>query len=187
MEDDKGHNYYINLNKQLISMNHHVPLESIQYNFFVSGISKICSAQASRSRIGTGHVSLSRRYTKQKHQFIYPMLDYIDTAEDAESIYRVMSMTVKDSLDVYEQITSKVIGVKKSDARYVVPVNTATSRHWWFNCRALRNFLQLRLTPEAEPEIRRLAYLLLDTVLVATPSLFQDIAEEFQGAINANV
>ena len=53
---------------------------------------------------------------------------------------------------------------------------------WWkhlsINARSLRNFFHLRLTSNAEPEIRRLATILLGIVTSVTPSLFEDIYHE---------
>lgn len=48
-------------------------------------------------------------------------------------------------------------------------------RVWWINARALRDFFRLRLAPDAEWEIRRIALMLYDIVIELTPSLFEDI------------
>jgi thymidylate synthase (FAD) len=163
------------LNKKLVNLNHLTPLESIQFNFFVSGISKACGAQLSRHRIGQGHVSLSRRYTQQKPEFVYPMLNYVDDTDHARLIYDVISDGIQDAYERYEQLRKPIIGVKKGDARYLIPVATATSRHWWVNARALRDFFRLRLHPTAEAEIRRLAAMVYNIAMTATPSLFEDM------------
>lgn len=170
------------LNAKLISKGHLTPFESVQYTFKITGISKACGAQLSRHRIGQGHVSASRRYKKQEPSFVYPILDYIHDAEEVENIYRVMSMSVKDSMDTYNQLTQSVIGVRKQDARLLIPVNSATERVWWINARALMDFFRLRLEPTAEWEIRRLAYLLLNLVVEMHPSFFKDIAKKFMPA-----
>jgi thymidylate synthase (FAD) len=168
------------LNRKLVKLNHLTPLESIQFNFFVSGISKACGAQLSRHRIGQGHVSLSRRYTEQKPEFVYPLLDYIPDPEDAKAIYDVISGGIQDSYKRYEQLRQPVIGVKKGDARYLIPVATSTARHWWVNARALRDFFRLRLQLSAESEIRRLAVMVFNTVIAITPSLFSDIGSLYE-------
>ena len=168
-----------NLNRKLIKMNHLTPLESVQFNFRVWGISKICGAQMSRHRIGQGHISGSRRFRKQEAGFIYPLLDYIKTEDEVRSIYGVMSAGIQDAYERAEQLKQEVIGVKKSDARYLIPASTANERNWWINARALRSFFQLRLASNAEWEIRRIAFLILDSVMSVTPSLFEDIAEQF--------
>jgi len=165
------------LNKKLIRMEHLVPLESVQFNFSVKGISKACGAQLSRHRIGQGHVSLSRRYTRQKANFIYPLFDYIEEEPVVRSLYTQLSAYCETSLIHYKSMLDE--GVKKQDSRLFMPVNVATERSWWINARALRDLFRLRLDPAAEWEIRRVSFILLDIVYTITPSLFQDIYEKY--------
>ena len=165
------------LNKKLIKMEHLVPLESVQFNFLVRGISKACGAQLSRHRIGQGHVSLSRRYTKQKANFIYPLFDYVEEEPIVRSLYTQLSVYCETSLAHYKSMLDD--GVKKQDSRLFMPVNVATERSWWINARALRDLFRLRLDPAAEWEIRRVSFILLDIVYKITPSLFQDIYEKY--------
>ena len=88
----------IKLNKNLIKMGHHTPLEAIQLNFHISGISKTCGAQVSRHRVGQGHVSASRRFQEQKPAFVYPMLSYIKDENSAITLLTQMEIVVqKDS------------------------------------------------------------------------------------------
>lgn len=167
------------LNTKLINLGHLTPFESIQFNFKVSGISKACAAQMSRHRIGQGHVSLSRRYTSQKPNFIYPLLTYVNDENEAKKIYTSIATHNIDSYNLYMELRNK--GITKQDARMVIPVSVATERNWFVNARALRDFLKLRLDPAAEWEIRRLAELLLSIVMHLTPSIFEDIEKKFAG------
>jgi thymidylate synthase (FAD) len=166
------------LNKKLIKMGHNVPLESLTYNFYVTGLSKAAGAQWSRHRIGAGHVSLSRRYTQQQPKFVYPTLNYIKNKDEVEATYKLMSGACENAYRAYKFLIDT--GAKKQDARLIMPVNVATTRNAWANARALRDFFRLRLDPAAEEEIRRLAFILLDIVFTATPSLFEDIVEKFK-------
>ena len=168
-----------NLNKKLISMGHLTPFEAVQYNFKVSGISKACSAQKSRHRIGQGHVSLSRRYTEQKPKFVYPLLEYIDNEDEARNIYKELSDN--NSVQFLKFVNLRESGVKKQDARMIMPVSVATEQNWFINARALRDFFNLRLDPAAEWEIRRLSKLVLNIVMHNTPSFFEDIEKKFAG------
>ena len=166
------------LNKKLLKLKHDTPFEVIQYVFEVTGISKAASAQISRHRIGQGHISLSRRYTKQQPKFIYPPLEYMVNEDEAEATYLLMSGACENAYRAYKFLIDT--GAKKQDARLIMPVNVATSRKWWINARALRDFFKLRLDPAAEWEVRRLAYMLLDIVYVAMPSLFEDIVVKYK-------
>ncbi len=165
----------LNLNQKLIQLGHHTPLEAIQYNFKVDGISKACSAQLSRHRI-SGHVSSSRRYQKQKEAFVYPILEKVEDEAVAETTYQILADIFKRSMLEYQRL--QAYGLKKGDIRYLVPVASACSRIWWINARSLRNFFNLRLHESAEQEIRRLAFMLLFIVMEITPSLFLDLAHQ---------
>lgn len=163
------------LNEKLIRMGHHTPLEAIQFNFFVTGISKSCGAQVSRHRIGQGHVSSSRRFQSGEVGFIYPPLDYIDDEEVVRTLLLEYSRLNKMLATEYKA-TFKV-AVKKEDARMILPVSRATQRYWFINARALRDFFRLRLAADSEWEIRRLAWILFDIVKPMMPSLFCDLEE----------
>lgn len=171
------------LNKHLIKMGHLTPLEAIQYNFHVIGISKACSAQASRHRIGSGHVSKSRRFQAAEMGFVYPLLNKVERESEATHIYKVLSGQFLSSQNQYNHLRNDV-GLNKTEARLIIPVASATERIWWMNARSLRSFLELRLAPDAEAEIRRLSFMLLDIVSAITPSLFEDISLKYKGENN---
>ena len=164
------------LNRNLVKLGHHTPLEAIQFNFHVTGISKACGAQISRHRVGQGHVSSSRRYQEQGIHFVYPILDSIEDADDARKIYALTQDSYKDAYFTYTSL--RKLGAKKGDARYVIPTASASERIWWVNARALRDFLRLRLHPTAESEIRRLATMIHGIVSKITPTLFEDIERD---------
>ena len=168
----------IALNKKLLKMKHDTPFEVIQYVFEVKGISKAAGSQISRHRAGQGHISLSRRYTQQQLKFVYPTLNYMQNEDEVEVIYKLMSGACENAYKAYQFLIDT--GAKKQDARLIMPVNVATTRKWWINARALRDFFRLRLDPSAEEEVRRLAFILLDIVFIATPSIFEDIVEKFR-------
>lgn len=161
------------LNGKLIELGHHTPLEAIQFNFKISGISKAAGAQISRHRIGQGHVSSSRRYQNQEPAFVYPLLLSIKDEALVATTYHILNDFYKASFLEYSRF--RTIGIGKGDARYVIPVSSAQERVWWINARALRDFFKLRLAPSAEGEIRRLAFMVLNIVYQIVPSLFEDI------------
>jgi len=162
------------LNRKLIERGHLTPIESVTFNFYVTGISKIAGSQLSRHRIGQGHVSSSRRFRQQEMSFVYPMLNYMKDEREVKQVYELMSLSNQHAFEQYLLLKGRHKDVKKSDARYIIPASTATMRHWWVNARALRDFLRLRLAPDAEAEIRRLAGMVLVIAKEVTPSLFED-------------
>lgn len=162
------------LNRKLIGLGHMTPLESLQFNFRVSGISKACGAQMSRHRIGQGHVSSSRRFQAQGAAFVYPLLSYITNETDARDALMKLSEVNRKAYEIYEDLRNSN-RLHKEDARRAIPVASSQERVWWINARALRDFLRLRLPKDAEWEIRRIAVMLYNLVSEATPSLFEDI------------
>ncbi len=162
------------LNRKLIGLGHMTPIESLQFNFRVSGISKACGAQMSRHRIGQGHISSSRRFQAQGAAFVYPLLSYITDETDARDALMKFSDVNRKAYEIYEDLRNSN-KLHKEDARRAIPVASSQERVWWINARALRDFLRLRLPKDAEWEIRRIAVMLYNLVSEATPSLFDDI------------
>jgi thymidylate synthase (FAD) len=162
------------LNKKLLKMGHDTPFEAVQFNLHISSISKLCGAQLSRYRL-SGHISASRRYRKQQPAFVYPLLQNIKDHKEVKEILNFISQQNERAYNAYLYLRNTLT---KQDARYVIPASTATERHMWLNAREARHIFKQRLAPDAEPEIRRLAYLMLDVLSQATPSLFEDIVND---------
>lgn len=173
-----GPKSYRNTIMNLIKLGHDTPFEAIQFNFKLSGISKICGSQLSRHRIGQGHISGSRRYQEQKEEFVYPLLEHVHDRTEAVDAYKAIQAAYWGSIEQHNQLQRHFLSLTKSDRRYIIPAATATNRIWWINGRALRDFFKLRLSPAAESEIKRLAYMTLVIARGVCPTLFWDFEEE---------
>lgn len=168
----------IELNKKLISWGHHTPLEALQFVFHVNGISKSLSGQWTRHRLGIGWTFRSTRYVKaDKNGFVYPALEYINDEEKVKKIYKEYENLHIYMMDKYKELEK--LDVKNQELRRMMPVGFETSTYCYINSRALRHFLELRLSIHAEWEIRRLAYLMYNSVIIKTPSIFEDIGGKF--------
>lgn len=163
------------LNRKLIELGHLTPIESLQFNFRVSGISKACGAQISRHRIGQGHVSSSRRFQSQGAAFVYPLLNYMKDETVVRETLAKLSENNRKAYELYDDLRNSS-KLRKEDARRAIPVASSQERIWWINARALRDFLRLRLPRDAEWEVRRIAVMLYNIVTELTPSLFEDVA-----------
>lgn len=164
-----------NLNRKLIKMGHHVPLEFCAFQFRLTGISKSCSSQIARHWMSS-QVSSLRRYRTQDTKFVYPMLSNETDEEFVRTLYGLLSTHNELAMAIYQ--TLRHAGVPKQDARRVIPVCSAVEKYLCINARSLRNFFHLRLASNAEWEIRRLAEIILGIVTGVTPSLFEDIYHE---------
>ena len=114
--------------------------------FNVSGISRACSHQFVRSK-HLDFLQRSQRYCKENDQtFVYPGTVY-DTA---------ISSAYQSAMAHYNSLLE--LGVKKEDARYVLPAGITTELNVSGNFQAYMNFLSLRLSKEAQKEIRDVAH-----------------------------
>jgi thymidylate synthase (FAD) len=161
------------LSRKIVRLDHYTPLEAVQFNFRITGISKVCGQQMSRHRIGQGHVSSSRRYQEQKPAFVYPIFSDEYQQSDVEGFYAWYEGIHRQAFKLFQDL--RAMKVSKQDARRVIPISSAQERVWWINARALRDFFRLRLAKDAEWETRRLAGMVLDVVKGVTPVLFEDV------------
>ena len=69
----------------------------------------------------------------------------------------------------------RALGIPKEDARFVLPNATATRIIVTMNFRELRHLFKVRITPEAQWEIRRVCMEMLDLVYLRAPNVFTDL------------
>lgn len=132
--------------RNLIRLGHTSTLEHMVFTFKIEGISRACLAQLTRHRHAS-FIVRSQRYCEEK-KAPYTMSRSIDTRVDVEKFMDSMSI-------LYEQLLKD--GVKREDARYILPNAIDTSLYMTINLRSLINFFQLRLDKSAQWEIRDLA------------------------------
>ena len=74
------------------------------------------------------------------------------------------------SLELYKTLISQ--GVKKEDARSILPMNTSTKMNVTGNLQAWMDFFKLRLNSHAQNEIRTLANKIYDKLSEVYPKVF---------------
>jgi len=72
----------------------------------------------------------------------------------------------------------RALGVRKEDARFVLPNATCTRIIITMNLRSLRHFFSVRCDKSAQWEIRALALEMLRQVYVLAPSVFGDLYQQ---------
>lgn len=153
--------------KGLIKSKHETPLEFASVTFEVSGISRVCQNQMVRHRHASFCV-LSERYVDvSKMDCVLPAT----LLREFEGAYDF----IKQSKEIYKHIVS--CGVKKEDARMLLPQGLETSLCVNFNFRSLRHFLKLRLDKNAQWEIRQVAREIYNICQENWPWLVEDIHE----------
>jgi thymidylate synthase (FAD) len=133
--------------------------------FNVSGISRACSHQFVRSK-HLDFLQRSQRYCKETDpEFYYP-----GTTCDT-----VFSGAYQSALAHYNDLLK--LGVKKEDARLVLPAGITTELNVSGNFQAWLDFLKLRTHNAAQEEIRQVAFEIGWQLYRIAPSIFSEYGE----------
>ena len=125
---------------------HLATLRFANATFRISGISRICSHQLVRSK-HLDFLQRSQRYCKEDRAgFVIP--DSLKTYESVHAHYL-------GSLELYKRLL--IDGVRKEDARFVLPEATTTELVVTGNFQAWNDFITLRADSHAQWEIRAVA------------------------------
>lgn len=152
--------------KGLIKSGHETPLEFCYCVFDIKDISRACLSQLTRHRIGIGFCVESQRYTdSSKNDCIIPL--------SVQKLTEGAFCYVKKAKEFYKMLIDN--DVPKEDARMFLPLGTTTNVAAYFNFRALRHFLKLRLDKHAQWEIRKLALEIYQICQKKWPWLIEDI------------
>ncbi len=151
MSEPQGESADSKLIRHLIAKDHGTPFEHAYFRFDVK-CPIFVARQWIRHRIGT-YNEMSLRYCLAKRDFYTPE----NLSGEALEIYK---KTINGAFDAYEAIVAS--GVKREQARGVLPLSLYTLYYWTVNARSLMNFLKLRLDKAAQPEIREYAKALLE-------------------------
>ena len=151
-------------------VNKHKHLASLRFAYMtvnVSGISVACQNQIVRSK----HLDFmvqSKRYVnpdKGGFEFIMP-----ETVEG--EIPDVMQDYFHESLELYKKLVDR--GIKKEDARAILPMNTSTAMNITGNLQGWMDFFKLRLNSHAQHEIRKVAIAIWALAKENYPQVFTD-------------
>ena len=136
--------------KRCLRNGHTSVAEHVSATFHIEGISRSCLAQLTRHRMASFSVT-SQRYCEVGGDdwYVIPP-SVIEAGEEVGFIAEV-----EKAAKAYHRLLAK--GVKKEDARFLLPEATKTSLVMTINARSLMNFLHLRLDKSAQWEIRKLA------------------------------
>ncbi|MCU0522173.1 MAG: FAD-dependent thymidylate synthase [Anaerolineae bacterium] len=152
---------------------HESIVEHASASFEISGISRACSHQLVRHRIAS-YSQESQRYVDMADPSVV-VPDAIGENPDAQAVWARFMEHVKET---YQDL--RALGIRKEDARFALPNAAATRIVVTMNFRELRHFFRLRITPEAQWEIRRMALEMLKQVLPYAPTIFGDSLAEIR-------
>ncbi len=175
-----GNSAYIG---HLLEVGHGSVLEHAVWNFLITGVSRSLTHELVRHRAGFGYSQLSQRYVDESvAEYVEP--DVI--AEDPE-LHQLWLETIRRTHEAYvvlaEKLQSKYLDepdrtqrrkLARQAARSVLPNATETKIFVTANARALRHFIEMRASRQAEVEIRKLAVQMLKIMQKEAPNLFGD-------------
>ncbi|MCD6286417.1 MAG: FAD-dependent thymidylate synthase [Anaerolineae bacterium] len=152
---------------------HESIIEHASATFEISGISRACSHQLVRHRLAS-YSQESQRYVDMSD----PDLVVPDAVKASPEAYEVWSSFVDQVKDVYSDLRG--LGIRKEDARFILPNAAETRIVMTMNFREFRHFFRLRLAPAAQWEIRRVALEILKQLTPHAPTVFGDMLAEVQ-------
>ena len=148
----------------------HGHLASLRFAYatiHIEGISVACQNQMVRSKHLDFMVQSKRYVSADKGEFQFIMPEGLDDIEEL-----TMKETWETLLETYKALLK--IGVKKEDARAILPANTSTKMNVTGNLQAWWSFFELRLNSHAQREIRNVAIDVYGLLRKAYPLVFTE-------------
>jgi thymidylate synthase (FAD) len=152
---------------------HESLIEHASATFEISGISRACSHQLVRHRIAS-YSQESQRYVEMSD----PALVIPDAIAEDPHARAVWDSFVEEVQSAYQEL--RELGIRKEDARFVLPNAAATCIIVTMNFRELLHFFRLRITPEAQWEIRRMAIEMLEVLAPHAPAIFGALLDDLR-------
>ena len=150
--------------KNLYKLGHHSVFEHVYYTFKIEGISRVTHLQLTRHRHTSPTVE-SQRYTDQSENIVIMP----ETIASNPRAYMIFEKTVTQSQEAYKKL--RELGIPKEDARYLLPEGIATSKYLSMNLRELIHIAKLRISKQAQWEIRELVREMVRLVVEHSPEL----------------
>lgn len=149
---------------------HESIIEHAVATFDIRGISRACSHQLVRHRLASYSQESQRYVDLSEPEWVLP-----DSIVGDPASLAVWEQFLDQVTAAYQALRER--GVRKEDARFVLPNATATRIVVTMNFRELLHFFRLRITPEAQWEIRRLGIRMLECVAPHAPTIFGDFLD----------
>ncbi|MHA1603233.1 MAG: FAD-dependent thymidylate synthase [Candidatus Freyarchaeota archaeon] len=153
--------------RMLIRRGHFSVLEHTSATFRISGVSRAFTHQLVRHRLCS--------FTQQSHRYVDETnFRYVEPSsiKDKAEAHKIFSEFIEYARKTYAKLVE--LNIPKEDARYVLPnavesqiVVTANLREW-------RHIIELRGSPNAQWEIRRVAIEILKILKKHVPTVFED-------------
>jgi thymidylate synthase (FAD) len=152
---------------------HESIIEHASASFEISGISRACSHQLVRHRLAS-YSQESQRYVDMSHPEWALPPDLLAN-EEALAVWHDFAEEVRETYEALREC-----GLRKEDARFVLPNAAATRIIVTMNFRELLHFFRIRISRAAQWEIRDLGVRMLELAHPHAPSVFGDLRSELR-------
>jgi thymidylate synthase (FAD) len=152
---------------------HESIVEHASATFEISGISRAASHQLVRHRIASYSQESQRYVDMSDPEWTLPPA--VAGNPEARTIWERFASEVEAAYRALREL-----GVRKEDARFVLPNATATRIVVTMNFRELLHLFRLRISPAAQWEIRDVCVRMLELVCPLAPSIFGDLRGELR-------
>ena len=152
---------------------HESLIEHASLTFEISGISRVCSHQLVRHRLAS--------YSQESQRFV--------DLFDPELVVPPSVAQRPEAMRIWDDLTGRMkrayrdlraLGTKREDARFLLPNATATRIVVTMNFRELLHVFRLRISPQAQWEIRDVCVRMLELAYPIAPNVFGGLREELR-------
>lgn len=161
--------------KGLVKSGHTATIEHASATFLIEDVSRALTHELVRHRLFS-FCQRSQRYVKETEpSYVIPdvLVDDNSANDKMKAAHECFIKAMENAWMSYKFLLD--CGLKPEDARFVLPNACTTTITVSGNFREWRNFLQLRLSPRAQWEIRKLANIILQKLVEIAPSVFKDL------------
>ncbi len=159
--------------RMIIKNGHESVLEHTNATFQISEISRALSHQLVRHRFCSITQQSQRYVNEKKYKYIEPN----DISVNSEA-HNIFIQLMKDIQTNYQKL--RELGIKKEDARYILPNATTTQMVITANLREWRHIIKIRGEKAAQWEIRKLVIEILKIFKEKVPTVFEDFVIDEQ-------
>jgi thymidylate synthase (FAD) len=156
-----------------VAEGHESIIEHASASFEISGISRACSHQIVRHRIASYSQESQRYVDMSAPEWVIP--DQIADAPEAQAVWAESMASIQQA---YRRL--RRLGIKKEDARFLLPNAAATRLIMTANFRELLHMFRLRISPHAQWEIRQVCVHMLEAVHRHAPNTFGATRQELR-------
>ncbi len=153
--------------RNCIKRGHHSILEHAAASFRITGASRSFTHQLVRHRLASFSQQSQRYVDEAGFNFVIP--DSVLADEGAATLFRDFMARAEET---YRLLRER--GIRKEDARFVLPNASESQIVFSANFRELRTVFKLRLERSAQWEIRRVCVEMLKALQIEAPSVFGD-------------